>query len=87
MLEIIQVTDVNTKHTRYGNYANKKDRVTKRRKNPNQVAQYVQFRARNKKKCYKCGHYEGQWTQVVIRGRTVYHFLCKECGQTHTDLS
>ena len=78
MIELIQVKDVIIWHTKLGLCANP-GRQTKRRTNRTPTQQ----NARNRFRCFNCGHKEGQWTEVFVNGRIANHFLCNECRQTH----
>ncbi len=75
MIELIPAKDVNTKHTKYGMYANP-GKQTKRR-----IVNKLEYRVRNKNRCFFCGHLEGQWIQAIVKGRPTYHFICNECRQ------
>jgi late competence protein required for DNA uptake (superfamily II DNA/RNA helicase) len=37
---------------------------------------------RDRRRCFTCGHNEGQWFEYLDRGRRVYHFLCRSCIDT-----
>ena len=37
---------------------------------------------RDRRRCFICGHNEGQWYEQFLKGRQVYHFLCQDCINT-----
>ncbi len=77
MIELIPITDVIKKRCKTGPFSNP-GRQTKRRINP------IDYHSNSKKyrvRCFKCGHREGQWIEVNIKGESIKHFLCNNCRQ------
>lgn len=34
---------------------------------------------RDRKRCFKCGHDNGEWYEYLVKGNREYHFLCRGC--------
>lgn len=82
MLEIIPPSDVVNKYTKRGVYVRKGRNLPKRRFNTDVETLYSN---RKRKRCFKCGHYQGQWCEVFEHGKWRYHFLCSDCKDNIAD--
>lgn len=43
---------------------------------------FKKITARDRRRCYICGHNDGQWFEYFKKGRQEYHFLCRNCIDT-----
>lgn len=83
-MEIIKEEDMITWHTKKGKYAGMKNKEKFKRNIKRNERNYKSISRRSigrRMRCFKCGHYEGQWIEVFIKGRWTYHFLCNECSK------
>lgn len=68
MIEIIPDTDIVNKYTKNAPITN--DNIET-------------HSGRARKRCFKCGNYQGQWCEIFEHGKWRHHFLCKECKLTN----
>lgn len=85
MIELIPATDVVGWHTKRGVNAKKDRDLPKRRFNKPRLNTPITndnietFEGGKRKRCFICGHYEGQWCEIFEHGKWRYHYLCNEC--------